>query len=179
MDPELILMLLVANLANTKWCKKPENLLKPLHMSTHLRALSESFPLNTNMTRIKWFSESLCPCALDISSLSIGRVKNYTWGLILSPANNIIRAPFLSSVHIRLIVEAKRRVICPDRLLTSVVAKGHVVQCQSRKARSTCRRRTSGACICLQQPFIDARGSWLMWQALCVPPAKHRYYPAY
>ena len=34
-------MLLVANLANTKWCKKPEKWLRPWHMGTHLRVLSE------------------------------------------------------------------------------------------------------------------------------------------
>ena len=43
-------MLLVTNLANTKWCRKPEKLLKPWHMGTHLKVLSESFPINTNMT---------------------------------------------------------------------------------------------------------------------------------
>ena len=42
-------MLLVANLANTKWCRKPEKWLKPWHMGTHLRVLmiSESFPMNS------------------------------------------------------------------------------------------------------------------------------------
>ena len=43
------LMLLVANLANTKWCKKPEEWLKTWHMGTHLRGLSESYHMNTNM----------------------------------------------------------------------------------------------------------------------------------
>ena len=46
----LTFMLLVTNLANTKWCRKPEKWLKPWHMGTHLRVLSESFPMNTNMT---------------------------------------------------------------------------------------------------------------------------------
>ena len=67
-------MLPVANLANTKLCKKPAKLLKPWHTGTHLRVLSESYPMNTNMTGFRWFS-SLHPCALDKSSLSIGRVK--------------------------------------------------------------------------------------------------------
>ena len=31
--------------------------------------------MNTNMTGFRWFSTSLRPCALDKSSLSIGRVK--------------------------------------------------------------------------------------------------------
>ena len=38
----LTLKLLVANLANTKWYKKPEKLMKPWHMGTHLRVLSKS-----------------------------------------------------------------------------------------------------------------------------------------
>ena len=37
----------------------------------HLRALSESYSMNTHMPR----QGSLHPCALDESSLSIGRVK--------------------------------------------------------------------------------------------------------
>ena len=48
----LTLMLLVVTLANTKLCKNPEKLLKPGQMGTHLRVLSESFPMNTNMI---WF----------------------------------------------------------------------------------------------------------------------------
>ena len=31
--------------------------------------------MNTNMTGFSWFSKSLRPCALDESSLSIGKVK--------------------------------------------------------------------------------------------------------
>ena len=44
------LMLLMANFDSTKCCKKPEKWLKPWHMGTHLRALSESYLMNTNMT---------------------------------------------------------------------------------------------------------------------------------
>ena len=51
------LMLLVANLANTKWSKNPEKLLKPWHMGTHLRVPSESYPMNTNTTGFRLFSE--------------------------------------------------------------------------------------------------------------------------
>ena len=46
----LALMLLLANLASTKWCKKPEKSLKPWHIGIHLRVLSESYPMNTNMS---------------------------------------------------------------------------------------------------------------------------------
>ena len=71
-------MLLVANLANTK-CQKPEEWLKPRYMGMHLRVLSESFLMNTDMTGYNGFQKTLRPCALDESSLSIGRVKNYTF----------------------------------------------------------------------------------------------------
>ena len=33
-------------------------------MGTHLRVLSESFPMNTNMTGFRWFSKNLCTCVL-------------------------------------------------------------------------------------------------------------------
>ena len=43
-------------------------------MGTHMRELSESFPMSTNMKCLDGFQKSLCPCALDESSLSIGKV---------------------------------------------------------------------------------------------------------
>ena len=51
--------------------------LKPCHMGTHQRVLSESYPMNTNMTRFRWFSKvlTLRPCTLGESSLSTGKVK--------------------------------------------------------------------------------------------------------
>ena len=69
-------MLLVANLANTKWCKKAEKWLKPRQMGTHLRVLSESSPMNTNMWQgLDDFQKYLRSCVWDNSSLRIGRVK--------------------------------------------------------------------------------------------------------
>ena len=62
--------------------KPPKKVLKPWHMSTHSRVLGKSYPMNTNMTWFRWFSKSLRSCALDKSSLSIGRVKmsyRYVW----------------------------------------------------------------------------------------------------
>ena len=57
-------MLLVANLANTRWCKTQNNLKKlthkswkmteTWHMGTHERVLDESYPMNTNMTGFRW-----------------------------------------------------------------------------------------------------------------------------
>ena len=49
----------MANFANTKWSKKPEKLLKPWHMGTHLILLSESYPMNTNMQDLDGFQKSL------------------------------------------------------------------------------------------------------------------------
>ena len=55
-------------------------------MGTHLTVLRESFPINNNITGFRWFSkksesmkvmyfsEEMCHCALDESSLSIERV---------------------------------------------------------------------------------------------------------
>ena len=48
-------------------------------MGTHLRILSERYPMKTNMDV---FQKSLLPCTLDESSLSIGRVivlEEITW----------------------------------------------------------------------------------------------------
>ena len=53
-------------------------------MGTHLRVLSESFPMNTNMTGFRGFSKSLGPCTLgQVSGLSIGRVKSLLVGFYL------------------------------------------------------------------------------------------------
>ena len=43
-------------------------------MSTHLRVLSEGYPMNTNGS---WedFQKPLLPCALGESSLSVGKVN--------------------------------------------------------------------------------------------------------
>ena len=45
-------------------------------MGTRLRVLSESFPMNTNLTGLRWFfRKKIHPCASDESSLNIERVK--------------------------------------------------------------------------------------------------------
>ena len=51
----LTLMLLVANLAITKWCKKPEKLLKPWQTGTHLRVLSKSYQNEYQHNRVSMF----------------------------------------------------------------------------------------------------------------------------
>ena len=79
----LALMLLVANLANTKRCKKPEKLLKPWQMGTHLR-VGESFQMNTKTTGFQCFFKNLAFLCLDESSLSIGRVSLVTrWNIYI------------------------------------------------------------------------------------------------
>ena len=45
-------------------------------MGTHMRALGDSYPMNTNMIRLRWFSKTLHSFPLDESSLSIARVNN-------------------------------------------------------------------------------------------------------
>ena len=52
-------MLLVTNLANTKWCEKPEKWLKPWHndMGTYLRVLHEGYPMSTTMQGFRCFSK--------------------------------------------------------------------------------------------------------------------------
>ena len=54
----LTLILVVENWANTKRCKNTEKVLKPWQMGTHLNVLSKSYPMNTNMTGLRWFSKS-------------------------------------------------------------------------------------------------------------------------
>ena len=53
-------------------------------MGNQLRVLSESFPMNINMTRCRWFQKYSCHCALDESSLSIRRVKAIHLSMLLS-----------------------------------------------------------------------------------------------
>ena len=51
------IMLVVANLANTKWYKNPKKLAKPWEMGTHMRVLLEIYPMNTTMTGFRRFSK--------------------------------------------------------------------------------------------------------------------------
>ena len=65
-------------------------------MGTLLRVPSKTFPMNTNMTRLGWFSKNLCPCALDESSLSIGRVISLLKELVRLFKNVLINTESLS-----------------------------------------------------------------------------------
>ena len=87
------LMLLVTNLANTKRCKETGEGLNTWHMGTYLKLLSESYPLNTNKAGFRWFlKKSLHPCALNKSSLSIGRVQPRSFTLDLTLGLNPLAA---------------------------------------------------------------------------------------
>ena len=70
----LTLILLVADLAKTKLCEKPEKWLKTWQMGTHLRVLAEIFPIYTNMTGFGWFSHF---SSLDECSLIMERVNRF------------------------------------------------------------------------------------------------------
>ena len=72
-------MPLVANFAEHKMMQKHEKLLKPWHMGTHLKVLSESYPMNTNKTGFGWFSKKFPhPCALEglIRKLLVANLAN-------------------------------------------------------------------------------------------------------
>ena len=69
------LMLLVDNLANTKWCKKPEKWLKPWQMGTHWKYSSRALQWIPTWQGSDVFRKFLHHCALDECSLSIGRVR--------------------------------------------------------------------------------------------------------
>ena len=92
---KLILMLLMANLFNAKWCIKAEKRLKPWHMGTHLRVLSRSSPMNINMTGFRWLSKIFCilvvwtqyKCALE------GWNKNKTRKLIFCIVKGALQTP--------------------------------------------------------------------------------------
>ena len=66
-----------------KLCKKGGQLLKPWHMGTHSRVLSDCYPINTNMTGFRWFSKlfaSLClwtHLALALEGLIIKGIPHY------------------------------------------------------------------------------------------------------
>ena len=71
----LILMLVVADLDKTKWYINPLKWLKPWHKGTHLRVLSESYVMNTNMTGFR------CMCMLVYLTLAlrVADLANTKW----------------------------------------------------------------------------------------------------
>ena len=66
--------------------------MKPWHMGTWLRVLSESYPMNTSLTGFR----SLPPCVLDKRSLSIGRVKRTSYLTVYFPGLFLLVAVSLS-----------------------------------------------------------------------------------
>ena len=61
-DLLLTLLLLVANLASIRVCKKTEKIKWQTHwhMGTHPRVLSKSYPIKPNMTGFRWFVKNIC-----------------------------------------------------------------------------------------------------------------------
>ena len=86
-------------------------------MGTHLRVLSESYPMNTHMTWFRWFSEIFA--FLDKSSLSIGRVKTNDPYAYLHGFH--FRAPRLQ-IHLGLLQLALHLVFLPRLSLGFVAA---------------------------------------------------------
>ena len=72
------LMLLVANLANTKWCKNNWKITETLpHQVLIWEYSTRAVQWIPTWQGLDGFQNSLRACALDKSSLSIGRVKLY------------------------------------------------------------------------------------------------------
>ena len=57
-------MLLMAYSANSKCCKHMK--ITELHRDTHMRLLSESYAIHTNMTGFRYFSKNRCVLVLWI-----------------------------------------------------------------------------------------------------------------
>ena len=57
MHEQLTLMLLLANLVSTKWCKITEKMTEIRYMGAHLKVLRENYPMITNMIGFRWFSK--------------------------------------------------------------------------------------------------------------------------
>ena len=51
--------------------KKTGKWLKPWHLCTRPRILSESYPMNTNMTGFRWLQKYLHPCYLNIGRVNL------------------------------------------------------------------------------------------------------------
>ena len=64
----LTLLLLVANFANAKWCKKPEKMTETLSHGYSSESTQQEL---SNVIGLDGFQKSLCPCVLDKSSFSI------------------------------------------------------------------------------------------------------------
>ena len=60
-------------------------------MGTHMRVLSERYPMNTNMTGFRWFSKSLR--YFDVHK-SIGRVKEKHISITSKHGNRIVSYQF-------------------------------------------------------------------------------------
>ena len=71
----LTLMLLVANLANTKWCKNMDNDQNPGKWVLIWKCSVRAIQWIPTLQGLDAFKKYLCPCAFDKSRLSIRRVN--------------------------------------------------------------------------------------------------------
>ena len=75
LDQIIPYMLLVASLANRKWCENPEKWLKPWPWVLIWEYLVRAIQWIPTWQGLDGFQKYLCPCSSDESILSIGRVK--------------------------------------------------------------------------------------------------------
>ena len=73
----LTLMLLVANLVKTKFCKRPEKWLKPWHMGTHLLSAQKELSSEYQQDRVQMILKNHCVLvAAALEGLNILMVQN-------------------------------------------------------------------------------------------------------
>ena len=77
------LMLLVANLANTKKAKNTKNYLNPGKWVLIWEYSARAFQWIPTWQGLDFFQKSLSPCALEESSVSIGRVKMWIASIVM------------------------------------------------------------------------------------------------
>ena len=66
--------------------------MRPLQMDTHLRVLSKSYPMNTNMTGFRRFFENLCVIIVlwmnVVSAMEGGTVSSQSIDRVRGPPND-------------------------------------------------------------------------------------------
>ena len=85
-------MLLAANSANRKWCKNPENDRNPAKWVLIWEYSARAIKWIPRWQGLDDFQKSLHPCALDESSLSIGRVNAHSSQKQPANCNDILQA---------------------------------------------------------------------------------------
>ena len=75
------------------------------HGYSFWRVLSESYPMNTNITGFKCFFFRIRPCALYENSLSVGRVNDHCTGsdLLIESLELVLILRFMASRFSRIV----------------------------------------------------------------------------